>query len=317
MTHSSHANIATSLGAQQSVPQPPQPWIAAELTMPGRFGSLEFELEASINTLWCYMAASDRPSFSSELLTDLTRAQAEVRSGVSGQAETTTPVVRTIVLGSRTPGVYNLGGDLSLFADCIRRQDRTRLTEYAHRCADIIFNNSEGYGGGVMTVALVQGQAMGGGFEAALSCHVIVAERGARLGLPEVLFNLFPGMGAYSFLSRRLSPAVAERMILSGKVYTAAELHELGVVDVLAEDGDGVAAVRQHVRDMNRRQASRRAMRHVCNAVNPITRAELIQVTDIWVGAALQLTEDDLRRMGRLLDAQGRRAPVQHVVAAE
>ena len=317
MTYSSQANIATSTPIQQSVPHPAQPWIAGDLTPAGCFGNLDFELDASINTLWCYMAAKDRPSFSTGLLTDLTLAQAAVRRGVSGQPEGAASAVRTVVLASRTPGIYNLGGDLGLFTDCIRRQDRAQLTAYAHQCADIVFNNSEGYGGGITTVALVQGQAMGGGFEAALSCHVIVAERSARFGLPEVLFNLFPGMGAYSFLSRRLSPAAAERMILSGKVYTAAELHELGVIDVLADDGEGVDAVRQHVRDMNRRQASRRAMRHVCNAVNPITRAELIQVTDIWVRAALQLTEDDLRRMGRLIDAQDRRAPVRHVVAAE
>ena len=105
-------------------------------------------------------------------------------------------------------------------------------------------------------------------------------------------------------------------MILSGKVYTAAELHELGVVDVLAEDGGGVAAVRQHVRELNRRQSTRRAMRHVCNAVNPITRAELIRVTDIWVETALRLTEEDLRRMSRLINAQDRRA-VGQLTAAE
>ena len=317
MTFSSNANVATSPVTQQSIPLPSPPWLAAELTQEGCFSNLTFELEPSINTLWCYMSASDRPSFSNRLLSDLTQAQATVRYGVSGQPETTTPVIRTIVLGSRTPNIYNLGGDLALFADCIRRQDRPRLAAYAHQCVDIVFNNSEGYGGGITTIALVQGQAMGGGFEAALSCHVIVAERSARFGLPEVLFNLFPGMGAYSFLSRRLSATKAERMILSGKVYTAAELHELGIVDVLAEDGDGVAAVRQHVRDINRRHASRRAMRDVCNAVNPITRAELIRVTDIWVEAALRLTEDDLRRMGRLIDAQGRRVPVRHVMAAE
>jgi DSF synthase len=146
---------------------------------------------------------------------------------------------------------------------------------------------------------------------------VIVAERSARLGLPEVLFNLFPGMGAYNYLSRRLTPAAAERMILSGKVHTAQELYELGLVDVLAEDGEGIAVVRQHVRELDRHHASRRAMRHVCNAVNPITRDELIRVTDIWVEAALGLSEDDLRRMRRLAAAQNRLRPKQVMHAAE
>jgi len=49
------------------------------------------------------------------------------------------------------------------------------------------------------TISLAQGDALGGGFEAALSCSVIIAERRARFGFPEVMFNLFPGMGPTAF----------------------------------------------------------------------------------------------------------------------
>ena len=317
MTYSQQITIESSPFALQNKPAPEMRWAAQELISPGAFKHLDFEFDESIGALWCNMSASERPNFHLALLDDLARAQAAVRAGLTHDASGLLPAVRTVVLASRSPGVYNLGGDLGLFADYIRSQDRARLTEYAHRCADIVFNSSEGYGGGVTTVALVQGQALGGGFEAALSCHVIIAERGARLGLPEVMFNLFPGMGAYSFLSRRLSAAAAERLILSGKVYTAEELHGMGLVDVLAEDGEGVAAVRQHVRELDRRPMSRRAMRHVCNAVNPVSRAELIEVTDIWVETALRLCEDDLRRMQRLVAAQDRRRPTPAMVAAE
>ena len=316
MTHSSNLNIIAELSEKQSHPQQ-QPWRAENLTRPGAFGTLEFEFEESIGTLWCYMSATGDPHFSPALLADLTKAQTAVRAGVLPERAGPDSLVRTLVLASRTPGIYNLGGDLRLFAECIQQQNRAQLQGYAYRCVDIVFNHSEGYGQGLTTVALVQGQALGGGFEAALSAHVIVAERSARLGLPEVLFNLFPGMGAYSFLSRRLTPAAAERMILSGKVHTAEELYELGLVDVLAEDGEGIAVVRQHIRGLDRHHASRRAMRHVCNAVNPVTRDELIRVTDIWVEAALGLKEDDLRRMNRLVAAQNRLCPNQAMLAAE
>ena len=315
MTYSSKVNIIAELIEKQCLPQQ-KPWRAENLTRPGAFGTLEFEFDESIGALWCYMSA-DHPHFSQALLADLRKAQAAVRAGVLPEQSGPIPLVRTVVLASRTPSIYNLGGDLQLFADCIQQQNRAQLREYAHRCVDIVFNHSEGYGQGLMTVALVQGQALGGGFEAALSAHVIVAERGARLGLPEVLFNLFPGMGAYSFLSRRLTPSAAERMILSGKVHTAEELYALGLVDVLAEDGEGVAAVRQHVRELDRRHAPRRAMRHVCNAVTPVTRDELIRVTDIWVEAALGLRDEDLRRMHRLVAAQNRLRPNQAMQAAE
>jgi DSF synthase len=54
----------------------------------------------------------------------------------------------------------------------------------------------------ILTVGLVQGAALGGGFEALLSFDYVVAERDATFGLPEILFGLFPGMGAHSLLSR-------------------------------------------------------------------------------------------------------------------
>ena len=63
-----------------------------------------------------------------------------------------------------------------------------------------------------MTVALIQGDAIGGGFEAMLTNDVVIAERTAKFGLPEILFNLFPGMGAHSFLKRpRRRPDGARR----------------------------------------------------------------------------------------------------------
>ena len=66
----------------------------------------------------------------------------------------------------------------------------------------------------------------GGGFEHALTNDVIIAERGSRMGLPEVLFNMFPGMGAYSFLDRKIGQKLAEEVISSGKVYSAEEMRE-------------------------------------------------------------------------------------------
>lgn len=284
---------------------------------PKLFHCLDLEMERDTGTLWCSMSASERPSYTPDLLKELARMQSELQAirkpTVRGELQS----IRTLVVASNTPGVYNLGGDLPLFASAIRAQDRVALQDYAHKCVEIVFNNSDGYGGKIATIALVQGQALGGGFEAALSCHAMVAERSARFGLPEVLFNLFPGMGAYSFLSRRLTPVAAEGMILSGKIYTAAELYEMGLVDVLAEDGDGVAAVRRLIVDWERRGNARRAVRAMRDLVRPVTHEELISITDMWVDAALSLTDDDLRRMQRLVSAQSRRALRMTPTAAE
>jgi DSF synthase len=210
------------------------------------------------------------------------------------------------VFASRTPGVFNLGGDLVLFRQAIERGDREELRRYAHACVEAGYANHTGYDNRVVTMALIQGDALGGGFESALSCDMIVAERSAKFGLPEVLFNLFPGMGAYSFLSRRIGPVRTEEMIMSGRIYTAEEMHALGVVQVLAEDGAGETAVREYIARHRTRHNAHSALYQARRLVNQVTLSELRDVTDLWVDAALRLSEQDLRKMARLAAAQDR-----------
>ena len=74
------------------------------------------------------------------------------------------------VLGSRARGVFNLGGDLGLFArERSPKGDRDGLRRYAHACVISGYANYTGYGHGVVTIALIQGDALGGGLEAPLS----------------------------------------------------------------------------------------------------------------------------------------------------
>ena len=115
-------------------------------------------------------------------------------------------------------------------------EERLRAVPYAKLCIDNIYPRTQAFFTPTLTkITLVQGDALGGGFECALASDVIVAEESAQMGLPEILFNLFPGMGAYSLLSRKLDPVRAERMILSGRLYSAAELHDIGLVDIVDE----------------------------------------------------------------------------------
>jgi DSF synthase len=150
----------------------------------------------------------------------------------------------------------------------------------------------------------VQGQALGGGFETALSCDAIIAERSSRLGFPEILFNLFPGMGAYNLLARRVGPALAERIILSGETYSAGELYDMGVIDVLAEDGEGVRATKDYMSSHNRSHNTIRAMKRIRQIVQPITKQTFYDIVNIWIEAALDLSEKDLAKLDRLLHLQ-------------
>jgi DSF synthase len=268
-----------------------------------RYRNLEVELDAHDAIWWCRMRPEGRPSFTPGLLQDI----GSMQRSIARLLEAAPGAVRHVVLGSAVPGIYNLGGDLGLFAELIRAGDLGALRRYGHTAVEAIHRNHTAFGLPVATVALVQGDALGGGFECALAHDVIVAERSARFGLPEVLFNLFPGMGAYSFLSRRIGRVAAERMILSGRIHTAAELHEMGVVDVLAEDGEGEAALREHVARNARRFNAHRAVYEARRRVDPVTLEELRHVVDGWAEAALGLREADLRMMLRLAAAQDRR----------
>jgi len=180
------------------------------------------------------------------------------------------------------------------------------LKAYAHACTKMIFNNSIGWNSTALTVALVQGDALGGGFESVISHDFIVAERSAKLGMPEILFNTFPGMGAYSYLSRKLDAARAERMILSGKIYTAAELFDMGLIDVVAEDGKGKDEVRRIIADTRRFEVLR-SLKRVRQRIMPLDLQEMLDITDIWVENVMNIQPSDLRRMERLVFAQEKR----------
>ncbi len=272
------------------------------------FREFELEYDSAKKILFCYFKYEGRPCFTPALLREAQAIQRLVR-GLFGDRVVGEPPLRYLVLGSRTPQIWNLGGDLDLFSTLIRNRDRAALRRYAHTCCEIGFTNATGLGFDlpVISVALVQGDALGGGFEAALSSNLIVAERGAKFGLPEILFNLFPGMGAYSFLARRIAPGIAERLIMSGEIYTAEQLHALGVVDVLAADGQGVQAFYDFIGRRERRYAAQRAMYRARRLVNPVTFEEMTRIADLWVEAAFKLEEADLKRMERLVTAQERR----------
>jgi len=145
---------------------------------------------------------------------------------------------------------------------------------------------------------------MGGGFESALSAHILIAEKSALMGLPEVLFNLFPGMGALSFLSRKVGMSLAEKMVRSGKIYTGEELYQMGVVDVLAEDGQGEYALNNWIKKNHRSLNSFQAINRAKQRVNLLSYEELQDVTVMWVDAALRLDERNLKVMERLVRAQ-------------
>lgn len=268
------------------------------------FQQINTRFDSEFGVMWSIMNPEPRPCFNKTCLNDLLQHHTYLQNS-KGKiiSQGTAQQINYLVLASNIEGVFNLGGDLSVFRALIQAQDREHLFEYAKLCVENLwtFYNMEAP---ITTVALVQGQAMGGGFESALSAHILIAEKSAVMGLPEVLFNLFPGMGALSFLSRKVGMAVAEKMVRSGKIYTGEELYQMGVVDVLAEDGQGEYALNNWIKKNHRSLNSFQAINRAKQRVNPLTFEELYDITEIWVDAALRLDERNLKVMERLVRAQ-------------
>ena len=256
---------------------------------------------------WCFMNQKGRPSYTYSLGAEVQDVQDWVTDNYAFAANGGPDDLRYFVCGSKTPGVYNLGGDLRHFAESIRQRDLPTMRKYAETCVRMQHANWNAFGAPIITFALVQGDALGGGFEHALAFDVLVAEKSARLGLPEIIFNLFPGMGAYSFLSRRVGRKLAEKFILEGKIHTAEELYAMGIVDILVEDGEGEAAIVGYVTKHRQRFAAERAVYLARRASDPVELDELLRITNIWAETAMTLTEADVRKMERLADAQERR----------
>jgi len=271
------------------------------------YQELDISLDLEAKALWCFMRPLRAPSITPSILHDFLDLHARIASGALLKAHGSNTPLEYYIQGSRIPGIYNLGGDLAFMIECVRVGDHEALRRYAHDCVEVIFNISTGFNRNVVSVAVIEGDALGGGFEAALCCNFIIAERSARFGFPEILFNCFPGMGAYSFLARRVGPKLTEEMMQNGKIYTAAEMHEMGIVNQLADDGHGKEAALNYIKADLPTYTLRNAICRVRECVNSVQLDELRDITDLWVELTLRLSSSDIGKMQRFVSAQQRR----------
>ena len=281
---------------------------SADEALINNFSQIDIEIDPFHKVVWVYQNPSPRPCFNPHLIEEVRTVQIlldryDGRLPYRGELVP----IHYHVLDSRSPGIFSMGGDLNLFQDHIIRQDRQGLLEYAKSCIDTIFGFIIGCRLPITTISLVRGDALGGGFEVALSSQVVIAESQAEMGFPEILFNLFPGMGGYHLLSRRLPAIQVEKMMLDGLRYSSRSLYEMGVVDTLVEKGRGREAVYAYIRNCEKFRNGFMAMKHVREKVHPVSYEELIEVCNYWVEVAMKLSDRDLRLMQRLVNGQNRK----------
>jgi DSF synthase len=268
--------------------------------MTRRYKSIRLEWSAELGALRVRTCVKPIQCYSLTAIAELQRVFSDITENPG--------LIKHFVMTSDVPGVFNFGGDLSLFVLLIRARDMESLSMYGRRCVDLVWWMENASQLGVHTTVLVQGDTLGGGLESVMPFHRVIFERSAQAGFPEVLFNLFPGMGAWNFAIRKAGFAVANEMILSGRLYTAEQLQRRSLVDIIVEDGEGEMAIEQVLRSVHPRLRGTLAALEARRSAAPITYESLMQIVDRWTATAMTLTDRDLRLMERLARAQVRKA---------
>jgi len=270
------------------------------------FSTLDVEYNRESRSVWMYYKAEAPPFYSLQTLQDMADLRESIRGLIASAPGRDYPV-DYFVMGTHKAGVFNLGGDLAMFAHSIESGDGALISYYAHACIDVVFGLTDALGGAFVSLAVIEGQALGGGLEAALAQDFLLADETARIGVPEVAFNTFPGMGAITHLTRRLGAARAEEIMLSGKVYSGAEMYEMGVIDAVAPEGRAKTQAQAWMLDGGAdRHARRLALAGTRRKLFPVTWEELMKITNLWVETSLSVSRHDIRHMERLAAAQKR-----------
>jgi len=173
----------------------------------------------------------DRPEALNALSTDQARALA----AACAELLSADPPPSVVLLTSAVPKAFCVGADL---------KERGRFGEAEMAAQRPVLQDAFGavLNLPMPTVAAVEGYALGGGCELALSCDLIVAAENAVFGLPEVGLGLVPGGGGTQLLPRRVGWNAAAELIFTGRQVPAEEAYRLGLADRLVAAGSARAA---------------------------------------------------------------------------
>ena len=218
----------------------------------------------------------DRPEALNALSTEQARRLTSAVREVAGA-----PEISVLILSSALEGAFCVGADL---------KERHRFTDDDLRAQREVF--IECFGAlrevPVPTIAAVDGFALGGGFELALCCDLIVASEQAGFGLPEVGLGLIPGGGGTQSVSRRAGLNRGLDLVLTGRRVAAGEAYRLGLVDRLVPGGTARAAAYELAGEISAKSpvALRAAKRAVREGFDADFSAGLQIEDDAWRQAA-------------------------------
>lgn len=186
-----------------------------------------------------------------------------------------------IIVHSSLDAGFCAGADLrELYTRMMGLSDeerRTGIREFLER-VHAVMNALDGTS--LTTIAAVHGMVFGGGFELALVCDLIIADKLARFCFPELRLGLIPGFGGIPRLRRDLGNAVVRDLLLTGRSLNAARAHSVGLVSQLTGEGHALNAARSTAAQIRKfdRDTSAAAKRFI----KPIPHDELAAEIDLF-----------------------------------
>lgn len=267
--------------------------------------NLRVKIDDEFKILWVGIDLQDKLCYSINFLENLTHVKELIIYLIKKEN------IKYVVAYSLNKGVWNLGGDLEYFVSCIRSNNKKNLQDYAYKCIDLVYNYNSNYELDVFSSCVVQGNAFGGGFESALSGNYIIAEDSAKFSFPEVIFGTFPGMGAYSFLTKKVGFNKANEIINSNKTYSSQDIFDMGIINKVCDDGMGIATMSMLIKIG---EMEKYVSNPFLNIINRVSKQELLDVVDVWINKAFTLTDDNLNRMTKLANFQKRKVEQRKVV---
>ncbi|MGX1740623.1 enoyl-CoA hydratase-related protein [Bosea sp. NPDC055353] len=270
----------------------------------GFLPEVEIAYEPDIKTLWVTIRPELKPVFTLQLLDSLVKIQSAIVALWGAPDQYHRAPVRFLAFRGTGP-FFTLGGDLDFYLDCLAKNDRASLTEYARLSAEGAILNSGGLNGLVVTLSTIHAKAIGGGIDAPRSCNVMIAEEQASFVYPEIKFNHFP-ITAVAILSRRMGQRAAEQMLLSGEEMSAQEFMAAGGLEAVVPAGTGEDWIRKYCADSLPIHAAKTALFSAFNRRHGDLREELGHLGDIWTNCMLRLSPSAISKLQRIAQTQDR-----------
>ncbi|WP_089176694.1 enoyl-CoA hydratase-related protein [Bosea sp. AS-1] len=270
----------------------------------GFLPEVELAYEAAIKTLWVTIRPELKPVFTLQLLDSLVKIQSAIFALWGAPDQYHRAPVRFLAFRGTGP-FFTLGGDLDFYLDCLAKNDRAALAEYARLSAEGAIWNSSGLNGLVVTLSTIHAKAIGGGIDAPRSCNVMIAEEQASFVYPEIKFNHFP-ITAVAILSRRMGPRAAEKLLMSGEEMSAQTFMEAGGLEAVVPTGTGEAWIRKYCADSLPIHAAKTALFTAFNRRAGDLREELSHLGQIWADCMLRLSPSAISKLQRIAQTQDR-----------